>query len=165
MTRASRSLGAACRTLAAALLLAASPHAGAGTCTASGLPTAFGVYDLLAVLPNLSTGSVSVVCQAVPVVAVQSYTVSLSTGGSGTYAARRLLSGAHTLQYQLYTDATRTTVWGDGSAGTATVANSFTLSVLVPVSANHIVYARMPAMQSGAAAGAYADTIIVTVTY
>ena len=146
-------------------LMVATPLAWGAVCTVTALPVAFGIYNPLSVPPNLSTGSVTVICLPVLVPVGESYTVGLSTGGSSSFAARRLVAGANMLQYQLYADAPRSTVWGDGSVGSSTVAGSFSLSVLMPVSATHIVYARMPAHQSSAAAGAYSDTIMVTVTY
>ena len=159
MKRAARRAGVA------VALAAALTNAGAVTCTVSALPVVFGVYNPLGALPTVSTGGVTMTCQPVLVAILQSYTLSLSAGGGASYASRRLASGANTLQYQLYSDPGYSVVWGNGSGGSSTVAGSFLLAVLVPVSATHIVYARMPALQSGAVAGAYTDTIIVTVTY
>ena len=143
--------------------------AGAATaatvCTVSALPVAFGVYSPTAASAHTSTGSVSVVCQPVLASAIQTYTLTLSTGGSGSYAMRRLSASGHTLNYQLYKDAAYAAVWGDGSSGTSSLSGTLSLSVVLPVSATHTVYGRMPALQSGAYAGSYLDTITVTVTY
>ena len=151
--------------IAALLSGAIVQSAAAGTCVISTVPVAFGAYNPIAATPNDTTGSISIVCQPNPVAAMQSYTLSLSSGSAGSFASRRLISGAQGLNYQLYTDAPRTMVWGDGSAGSSTVTSGFVLSVLVPVSAAHVVYARIPASQSTVGAGAYMDTIIVTVVY
>ena len=43
--------------------------------------------------------------------------ISLSTGGAGTFN-RRMQGDRDLLHYNLYTDAQRTTVWGDGTGGT-----------------------------------------------
>lgn len=142
--------------------LASSTHA---SCSASAVPTLFGSYNPLSASANDSTGSVTVTCGINAIAILQSYTVALSTGSSGSYAPRRLHAGASTLQYQLYRDAGRTSVWGDGSGGTAIVSGGFLLSVLVPVSATHTVYGRLPGLQTTATAGSYTDTITVTVTY
>jgi len=165
MNRAPRRSGHLRRAAVVVALAATLTNAGAVTCSVSALPVVFGVYNPLSALSTVSTGSVTVTCQPVLVAILQSYTLSLSTGGAGSYASRRLASGANTLQYQLYSNPGYSTVWGNGSGGSSTVASSFLLAVLVPVSATHIVYARMPALQSSAVAGAYSDTIMVTVTY
>jgi spore coat protein U-like protein len=68
-----------------------------------------------------------------------------------------MTSGIHQLFYNLYIDATLTTVWGDGAGHSATVGA--TQSV-----ANHTVYGRIPAAQN-AHVGVYNDTIVVTLTF
>lgn len=148
--------------LAAAALL---PAAARASCSASAAPTLFGTYNPLSASANLSTGSVTVTCGINSIAILQSYTVALSTGGSASYAPRRMHAGANTLQYQLYRDAGRTSVWGDGTAGSAVVSGGFLLSVLVPVSATHTVYGRIPALQTSVPVGSYTDTITVTVSY
>ncbi|MBB3047521.1 spore coat protein U-like protein [Litorivivens lipolytica] len=70
-------------------------------------------------------------------------------------------SGANSLNYNLYTDPTYLTVWGDGNGGTATVPGAIGV-LLLPI--DHVVYGRIPAGQNSAA-GNYSDTISVTVTY
>lgn len=88
--------------------------------------------------------------------AVVAFTVSLSTGSSGTYSQRRMTSGTAFLGYNLYVSALRTIVWGDGiTTGTvSTVDNNVDLPV----------YGRIPGLQN-VPPGAYSDTIIVTVTF
>lgn len=88
------------------------------------------------------------------------YNVGLNagTGIGATVAARKMSSGASTLVYTLYSNSTRTTVWGN-TVGTDTVSGAGTGSVQT-----YTVYGRAPA-QATPAAGAYADTVMVTVTY
>lgn len=53
------------------------------------------------------------------------YSVTLDEGVHGTSAeARRMTNGAESLAYQLYLDAARTTVWGDGVNGSAPLMRS-----------------------------------------
>ncbi len=137
----------------------------AAVCTVSALPVAFGVYSPTAASANASTGSVTVLCQAAAVAGSMNYTLTLSTGGSGSYGTRRLSGGGHTLNYQLYKDAAYAAVWGDGSSGAPSLSGTLSLSLVLPVSATHTVYGRMPAQQSGAFAGWYLDSVTVTVTY
>jgi spore coat protein U-like protein len=136
--------------LTLSLLLAAAPAA-AATCDVTPQGVAFGSYDPLAPAAFDGVGNVSVRCDsAVP------FTLSLDPGG-GSYADRRMSGPAGTLHYNLYVDASRTIVWGDGSGGTTTMSGSGPTAE-VPI------YGRMPSRQN-AGAGAYADTIVVTITY
>lgn len=159
-----RSLGTRLRLVSAAALM--TPLlAVAQSCTVSATAVSFGTYNVLSPTPTDANGTVTLSCAAHPVALVLGYTISLSTGGSGSFAPRRLSSGAHQLQYQLYTNLPRTAIWGDGSAGTSVVSGGLTLSLIVPASAPHAVYGRIPAQQSAAVAGAHADVITVTVAY
>lgn len=120
-------------------------------CDPSAQGVSFGSYDTFSNQPLDSTGNIGVSCDV-----SASYSIALSPGG-GSYASRAMASGAYTLKYNLYTDATRTTVWGDGTGGTATVNGSGT-------TADYTVYGRVPAGQN-AYVGSYTDTITVTVTF
>lgn len=74
-----------------------------------------------------------------------------------------MYSGAYAIEYNLYTDSTRTTLWGDGSAGTSYVSDGYLLGLLT-VSRNYPVYGRVPAGQN-LPAGVYSDVVVVTVDY
>lgn len=138
-------------TLACMLCCAATLPAQAA-CTVAATPVAFGVYQPGA-LPTDSTGTVTLVCGG-----STSYTVSISAGGGGANAFNRALSsGAGRLSCNPYTDSTRLLVWGDGSGGTTRVAQ-------LAIGSTLSVYARIPGLQQ-VAAGAYADTLIVTVEF
>ena len=73
-----------------------------------------------------------------------------------------MASGSNTLNYNLYRDAARTTIWGDGSGGTS----FFQVSVLplLPTSGTVTVYGRIPALQD-AHTGSYSDSIVATITF
>lgn len=93
------------------------------------------------------------------------YTVGLNAGlTTGATTAQRLMaSGTDTMQYNLYTDAGRTTVWGNSAAAPAWVsgtgAGMGTAQVLN-------VYGRVAAGQTNLAVGTFTEpTITVTVTY
>ena len=79
--------------------------------------------------------------------------------GSGTHAQRVMSSGAHTLNYNLYTEADRGIVWGDTTSGTARVSGTG-----VGVSVNHAVYGRIPALQN-VHAGSYSDIVTLELTF
>jgi spore coat protein U-like protein len=104
------------RALLAAMAVLVSPLAQAlgVTCSVSATNVTFGVYDPLSVTGLSSTGSVTATCLNVLPTPI---TIALSTGSSGSYAARRMQSGANTLTYNLYLNAAETQIWGDGTGG------------------------------------------------
>lgn len=106
-----------------------------------------------------ATGSLTISCTSG---AAWSAALGVGSGTSATYANRRMRLGAtaNMLNYSLYTTAARNVVWGDGSSGTATVAGTGTGSAQT-IS----VFGRIPSGQTTAPAGAYADSVTVTVTY
>jgi spore coat protein U-like protein len=63
------------------------------------------------------------------------------------------------LKYNLYSDSTHMTIWGDGTGGSSTVTgtNGHTTN-------NFTVYGQIPTPQ-GIAPNNYSDSITVTVTY
>lgn len=155
-----------CRAAAVALaLLASAACVRAQSCSVAAATVAFGTYDPFAGLPRDSTGSVGVNCAAHATALTLWYSVSLSAGGSGNVAARKLAAGADLMSYQLHTNSLHTTPWGDGSGGTSQVFGSLLLNLLLPVSSTHTVHGRIPAGQTGVGAGSYADAITVTVSY
>ena len=139
-------------TLAVALL---SPHVHhpkpSDGCTVTTNPLAFFPYDPSSTAPAYGLGALSFSCSA-------SVTISLSTG-AGTYAQREMIyASSNTLGYNIYTDFTFATVWGDGTLGTSTVTVDTGAEPLVPV------VGRIPA-QEDAIAGNYSDSITVTVNF
>lgn len=126
-------------------------------CSISTTPLDFGSIDTLSASAVDGTGGVSITCTN-----GSSWAASADVGsGSGaTFASRRMSAGSDTLNYTLYTDAGRTTVWGDGSGSTATVDDTGT-----GASQSITIYGRIPAGQTSVPAGDYADTVSVTVTY
>jgi spore coat protein U-like protein len=69
-----------------------------------------------------------------------------------------MTSGGATVNYTLYSDSGRTTVWGT-TIGTNTVAATGS-----GAAQSYTVYGRIPA-QTTPAPGTYNDTVTVTVTY
>ncbi|MEK6592118.1 MAG: spore coat U domain-containing protein [Pseudomonadota bacterium] len=140
--------------LAATLILFA--NAAQSACSVNPTPVAFGVYSPFSIAPTDTAGPLRVSCDAITL----SYTLQLSPGGAGSYSPRQLSGGGYTLSYNLYTDPLRTVVWGDGSGGTASVPGALAL----PGAIDHAIYGRIPAQQN-VGAGAYADTITVTINF
>jgi spore coat protein U-like protein len=93
------------------------------------------------------------------------YEILLDTGLVGTYAPRAMTNGASLLNYNLYTDATRTAVWGDGTGGTAVVSIKYSLPPAGTTQTDtHTVYGRAFAGQV-VSVGSYLDTITVTLVF
>jgi spore coat protein U-like protein len=84
--------------------------------------------------------------------------LDVGTGTGATVGVRKLTSGGATVNYTLYSDSGRTTVWGN-TVGTDTVAASGS-----GAAQNYTVYGRVPS-QTTPAPGTYTDTVTVTVTY
>ncbi len=146
---------AMCAASGAHIAGAVQPPASGPTCTvgAGGL-IAFGAYDPFAPAPLDSVGTITLDC---PIGQVA--TVSLGTGQAGTFAPRALRGpGGATLGYNLYLDALRTRVWGDGTGGTFTGPFDSRKGKQVSIFARAFAGQDVPA-------GAYADTIVVTVEF
>ncbi len=119
----------------------------------------FGSYTPASASPASTT--VTIACGLLGLDLLPNFTVSLSAGNAATPSGRYLnMSGNH-LGYNIYTSTGYATVWGDGSDGSVT--QSFN-SVLSLGTISYTGYGRIPAGQY-VAAGPYADTITVTVTY
>jgi spore coat protein U-like protein len=134
---------------------------GACLCSVSLTTIAFGSYNPQSPSPTDTVGTLSVSCSS-PDPANSTMSIALSPGASGTSSARMMQSGIHPLYYNLYTNAARTTVWGDGSGSGETVAASFPTSSRASVKIS--IYGRIPAQQN-AWVGVYHDSVTVTVSY
>ncbi len=84
-------------------------------------------------------------------------TIALDGGASGNIAGRQMTNGDASLGYQLYRNTARNQVWGSGSDALQQV-------LLVPGAGTVPVYGRIAAGQN-VAAGTYADTVNVTLTF
>lgn len=156
--------GVRCLLLLPALLVLSEQAYGVASCSVSASPLNFGSYSPFSASPHDAVGNVRVSCSLIGLVSVNvSYTIQLSTGSSGSFFPRELGAGSQTLQYNLYTNSARTTVWGNASGGTAQVSDGYLLGLLT-VTRDYPVYALIPSGQN-VPAGSYADTIVVTLNY
>jgi spore coat protein U-like protein len=131
----------------------------ANNCTISTTALAFGSYDPIAAnasTPMDGTGTVTITCTK-----GATTTIGLDVGSNspGTGTTRAMLAGGVKLDYEIYTDSARTTVWGNSGASLFTPAaapnknpRSFT------------VYGRIPAGQD-LPTGTYADAVLATVNF
>lgn len=135
--------------VAAGALAATASHA--ATCSLNVQPVGFGNYDFQSSQNLDSVGHVIVTCDV-----STSFSIALSPG-AGSFTARTMQNGVYQLAYNLYTDATQTTVWGDGSGGSA-IANGSGTNV------DQVVYGSAPAGQNPYV-GTYSDVITVTLSF
>ena len=123
-------------------------------------PVNFGTYTPLTPVHLDVTGQIEVRCQAQP----GTFEVQFGPGTSGDQTARTLnAGGANILFYNLYRDAGRTQIWGDGIPPTFVVTGARTARGR-PTIYNYPVYGRIFANQAPNS-GQYSDNIVVTVLF
>lgn len=155
--------------LALALWLALVPGAAraANACTVGSTPLLFGLYDGINGAPLQINATITVSCSTTtfPTPTIP-YSVSMGPSGTtGTMARQMAGPGSARLTYNLFIDEARTTVWGDGSAGTMKVVDSIKPAlVVVPGAKIYSVFGKIPLGQN-VAAGGYGDSLMITVDY
>lgn len=145
-----------------AILLALTTPAHALSCAFDSVtPVSFGAYDVFTSSPLDSTGTLWLTCNGVA--PADNITIDLNGGGAAGFSPRLLAraGGGAALAYNLYTDAARTTRWGDGTSGTGHYgpANPPNLT-----SFDLTVYGRVPALQD-VAGGTFSDAIVATINF
>lgn len=145
--------------LAVALALMSAP---AGACTISAVGVNYGAYNPQSAANDDANGSVSLACPT----AVTAPIVALNGGLWGAANARKLkhLTLSYFINYNLYTTAARTVIWGDGTSGTSALTLSGGSVSGGTRNFNHNIFGRAPGSQN-VAAGSYSDTITLTVTF
>lgn len=128
-------------------------------CQVSATPVSFGAYD--PVVANAASaldaaGMVNVTCTNGAAAAI---TLSQGDNGSGSGASivRRMADGSNFLNYALFQDAGRTTVWGNDTDSDVELTATGTLQ-------QFSVYGRVAAGQN-VPQGSYSDAVVVTVTF
>ena len=135
----------------------------AATCTTGSVDVAFGNVKSMAPNDQNTVGTVSVTCTSVGVETVN-FSLGLSTGRSGTFVRRQMQFGAQAqYDYQLYLDAARTQVWGDGTGGSQLLRGSMNLRGNT-VRQDFAVYGRVFARQA-ILVGNYADNLLALLNY
>lgn len=127
-------------------------------CTVTAGTVAFGNVDVTTGAAVDGTGTISVTCTSGTAWAAAA---DAGAGTGATLATRKMANGANLLDYALYTDSARTSVWGDAAdASTVKISGTGTGSAQAST-----IYGTVLANQTSLPAGAYADTVTVTVTY
>jgi spore coat protein U-like protein len=116
----------------------------------------FGEYNPHDHMPFDSVGTIVYECRASG--GADTVSIELSRSRAGRFD-RTMTRMGNSLEYNLYLDPARTQVWGDGTGGTGVYrGRALGQPVSVPV------YARL-APRQGLPAGAYSDSIVVTLEY
>lgn len=96
------------------------------------------------------------------------YSVGLGLGANASGSQRRVRNGATTnyINYNLYTDSARSSLWSTTTSTTSCTSGASTcvLGTGTGLAQNITVYGRVPT-QSVPAVGTFTDTVVVTVTF
>lgn len=140
----------------AALLITVS--AAQAACTITTTAVSFGSYNVFSASADDGTGQITYRCTSPrpPVVTIQ-----LDKGASPSFSPRQMRKGAETLNYNLYLDSTRSTIWGDGTGGTQVYSRA---SPPLNQNINLSVFGRIPAGQD-VSAGTYSATVTATIFF
>ena len=145
------------RAAVVALAVFCAGAAEAAQCTVSTSSVNFGTYDVFDTQPNDSTGTITLNCNG----AARNVAIAISHGGSLFYGLRSMNRWFELLFYNLYLDASRTVIWGDGSGGSQMeIVGNPPNNRSLPLT----IFARIPPGQD-VSAGSYSDTVTVTVQY
>jgi spore coat protein U-like protein len=137
-----------------ALCVAATPAMAACSWVANLATMNFGAYNVFGATAVTATSAGSIRCTG----GNFNVTIAATRGGGGAYSPWRLMSGS--AQYNIYTDAAMTIIWGDGTGGSVKdggVINSNTTATVTE-------YGNVPLSQD-LAPGNYTDSLNVTLGY
>ncbi len=127
-------------------------------CTISTAAISFGDYDALSADPLDQTGSVTITCTTGAAATIKLGQGSNATGGSTDSAPqRRLTNNGNYLEYQIYQDGARSTVWGNTAGSGVSDTGNGAAQVKT-------VYGRIPSGQN-VPTGAYSDTVVAEVAF
>lgn len=125
-------------------------------CTVVATPLVFGALTEVGAADVDSTAVLTLTCTP-----NADFYVAMDEGANASSGARRMknATSAEFLPYEIYTDNTYATVWGN-TQGTDTVAGTAPTGV-----ATLTAYGRIDEGVSSVSAGAYADTVTITVNF
>jgi spore coat protein U-like protein len=126
-------------------------------CTISTTAISFGTYNVFQGAPTDAAGQVTFRCTTFELVV----RIDLDRGGAPSFNPRQMRQSSEILSYNLYRDASRSTIWGDGTGGTQNFSQFF---VFANQNINVPVYGRIPASQD-VSAGLYTNTVTATINF
>jgi len=137
---------------------ASNAHAQAtSTCSISVTSVNFGSYNVFGGSATDSTGTITITCNN----PAHNISVTLSKGASSSFTPRTMLRGGEALSYNLFRDAARSSIWGDGTGSTSTYSDNNPPN---NANINLTVYGRVPAGQD-VSAGSYSDTVAAVINF
>jgi spore coat protein U-like protein len=136
-------------------LYASDAHAQA--CTISATSVNFGSYNVFNGSPTDSTGTVTYRCNG----SAHNITIGLTQGAGASFNQRQMQKGSESLTYNLFVDASRTNIWGDGTGGTAVYSSANPPN---NTNVNLTVYGRVTAGQD-VSAGTFSDTVTAVINF
>lgn len=148
------------------MALATAAAHGAISCSVNTLPLNFGNYDPFTATPLDVATTATITCTSNR----QSgefalFTSSISRGRAPSFSPREMRNALNNpLNYNLFTTTARTTIFGDGSAGTSERVGFGWASRSNPAIIRHDIFGRIFAGQD-VSVGSYSDTLIFTVTF
>jgi spore coat protein U-like protein len=134
------------------------------SCTIGTAAIAFTAYDPInahATVPDDRTGDIVIRCTK----GANGITIGLGNGANNSGAQRRMVNTVDpttTLDYEVYQDSGRITVWGPGDGGAVRSGadlNGTGFSMTVTM------FGRIPPHQLSASAGTYNDTLVSTILF
>jgi spore coat protein U-like protein len=130
-------------------------------CSVTSTAVNFGSYNVFSSSPLDSTGTITITCNN-PEKKPMPVTIAISSGGSGSFNPRqmRLAGGSDRMNYYLFSDPSKTVIWGDGTGGSSSITSTIDRNPNLTAT----IYGRVPAKQD-LRAGTYSDTLVVTVTW
>jgi spore coat protein U-like protein len=136
-------------------LYASDAHAQA--CTISATSVNFGNYNVFNGSDTDSTGTVTYRCNG----SAHNITIGLTQGASASFNQRQMQKGSEALTYNLFIDAARSLVWGDGTSGTSVyqIGNPPNNT-----NVNLTVYGRVTSGQD-VSAGTFSDTVTAVINF
>jgi spore coat protein U-like protein len=126
-------------------------------CTVTTTTVNFGNYNPILATATDSTGTIDVFCDVKSMGVITSIGVSPN---SGVFSPRQMAFGLELMNYNVYTNKQRTSIWGDGTVGTSTVSNNIPANKTKSMT----VYGRIPPGQD-VSVGTFSETLTVTVTW
>ena len=131
-------------------------------CTISVIGMEFGSYDGNNPAPLDGYSSTTINCRPLPGEGqIREAIITISKGSSPQFIPRQMMGPGGTLDYNLYMDATRQTVWGDGSGGTEFL---FVNNPQPNRDITFTIYGRVDPLQA-VSAGRYQDSLTVTIFF
>lgn len=135
----------------------------ASTCTISAATLAFGAYDPVIVNKTVNLDQLTTIGFTCTLGSTGTIDIDKGANSTGTTPAlqRRLTDGAtpaHFLNYNLYQDLLRTTLWGTTTSGTAEANTG------LGVAQTTTLYGRIPSGQNSPG-GSYTDSATMTIRF